>query len=344
VWNQSRSDQLNVLATCSELFKKYLPDKLVFPSLGNHESAPVNSFPPPFITGYNSLDWLLEGAAKDWSSWLPSDAIDTVLKGGFYSVLIQNNLRVISLQTNFCNNKNWWLLINGTDPAGHLSWLVQELQSAEDKGEKVHIIGHIPPGHGDCIKTWSYNYHKIVNRYESTIIGQFFGHQHSNTIQVYYDETNTSRPMSFAILGPSVTTFTNMNLGYSVYTIDGNYSNSTNALLDFEVFYMNLTDANLSNQPKWILEYTASQDYQMKHGFPEDFDDLVKRFENDDELFQKYYKYVSKMHPPSPYCDSTCKSGYICDIKTTRSGDQSLCDKDINHEQMQLTLQKIKAC
>ena len=79
-------------------------------------------------------------------------------------VLVRGNLLVISLQTNYCNNGNWWLLINGTDPANQLHCLVNELQSAEDKHEKVHIIGHIPAGHGDCIKTWSYNYHKIINR------------------------------------------------------------------------------------------------------------------------------------------------------------------------------------
>ena len=55
---------------------------------------------------------------------------------------------------------------------------------------------------------------------------------------------------------------------------------------------MNVTDANIHNEPKWILEYTASQDYHMEHCFPRDFDDLIKRFEKDDTLFQKYYKLV----------------------------------------------------
>ena len=59
---------------------------------------------------------------------------------------------------------NRWLLINSTDPADQLRWLVNELTLAEENGQKVHIIGHIPPGHGDCAKTWSYNYHKIINR------------------------------------------------------------------------------------------------------------------------------------------------------------------------------------
>lgn len=65
---------------------------------------------------------------------------------------------------NYCNNKNWWLLINSTDPVSELQWLVYELQGAEINGEKVHIIGHIPPGHSDCLKVWSRNYYHIINR------------------------------------------------------------------------------------------------------------------------------------------------------------------------------------
>ena len=57
-----------------------------------------------------------------------------------------------------------WLLINSTDPAGQLQWLINELQESEDAGEKVHIIGHIAPGLGSCMEVWSWNYYRIVNR------------------------------------------------------------------------------------------------------------------------------------------------------------------------------------
>ena len=62
-----------------------------------------------------------------------------------------------------------WLLLNSTDPAQELQWLIYELQSAELKGEKVHILGHIPPGHSDCLKVWSHNYYRIVNRWDGTL-------------------------------------------------------------------------------------------------------------------------------------------------------------------------------
>ena len=41
---------------------------------------PSRSFPPPFVTGPNSGQWLRDAMAKAWSGWLPSDALDTIKK------------------------------------------------------------------------------------------------------------------------------------------------------------------------------------------------------------------------------------------------------------------------
>ena len=58
-------------------------------------------------------------------------------------------------------------------------------------------------------------------------------------------------------LGPSVTTTSFLNPGYRIYTIDGDYEESTWQILDFETKFMNLTEANLYGNPKWTLEYSA---------------------------------------------------------------------------------------
>ena len=58
-----------------------------------------------------------------------------------------------------------WLILNNEDPEKELVWLINELKSAEAKGEKVHIIGHIPPGSLECRLAWSKNFDLIVNRF-----------------------------------------------------------------------------------------------------------------------------------------------------------------------------------
>ncbi len=90
--------------------------------------------------------------------------------------------------------------------------MVEWLQYAEDHEEKVHIIGHHPPS--SCLAAFSWNYYRIVNRYESTIAGQFFGHVHSDEFTVFYDEIDQKRPVSMVgILFRVVRTFRSLILG-----------------------------------------------------------------------------------------------------------------------------------
>lgn len=73
--------------------------------------------------------------------------------------------------------ENFWLYeaTMETDPSGQLAWLVTELQAAEDAGERVYIIGHMPMGAGDALYDGSNYFDQIVNRYEATIAALFFG-------------------------------------------------------------------------------------------------------------------------------------------------------------------------
>ena len=44
-------------------------------------------------------------------------------------------------------------------------------------------------------------YYKIVNRYESTITAQIFGHSHYDELNLFYDLQNLTRPVSVSYLG-----------------------------------------------------------------------------------------------------------------------------------------------
>ncbi|ELU17764.1 hypothetical protein CAPTEDRAFT_96075 [Capitella teleta] len=148
----------------TKLLIKHFPHTPVYSSIGNHEGVPVNSFPPPFIRGNRSVTWLYEELVHAWGPWLPNSTYFDISRGGFYTTLIKPGLRIISVNMNYCNNQNWWLLLNSTDPANEIQWLGSTLQKAEDAGEKVHIVGHIPPGVSNCLKAWSWNYYNIISR------------------------------------------------------------------------------------------------------------------------------------------------------------------------------------
>jgi sphingomyelin phosphodiesterase len=89
------------------------------------------------------------------------------------------------------------------DPNGVLAFIVEELQAAEDAGQRAWIIAHMPPGRQDtmydqvCHRTMqtiprdpnavfmqSNYFDQIVQRYHNTIAGQFYGHSHQVSISL----------------------------------------------------------------------------------------------------------------------------------------------------------------
>lgn len=108
-WQQSRADQLEVLKTITDLFKTYLPQKRVFSTFGNHESAPVNMYPPHYkdLPEEFSIDWLYFAAAENWADWInDSRSVATVRQIGSYVANVMPGLRIISLNTNYCPDEN----------------------------------------------------------------------------------------------------------------------------------------------------------------------------------------------------------------------------------------------
>ena len=59
---------------------------------------------------------------------------------------------------------------------------------------QVHVLGHIPPGTGSCLKHWSWNYYQIINRYSHIIAAQFFGHTHHDEFELFYKDDNLKTP------------------------------------------------------------------------------------------------------------------------------------------------------
>ncbi|ESO05258.1 hypothetical protein HELRODRAFT_77714 [Helobdella robusta] len=357
VWNQTRDDQLKVLHYIAQRFDKYFPNIPVFPALGNHEGVPVNSF--PFAKNMedkeNPMSWLYETMKNISSkpnedkenpmSWLYETMKNISSKwGGYYTMQVIPGFRIVSLNMNFCNNLNGWLLLNPIDPSSEMKWLVDVLQEAEDNNEKVHIIGHIAPGLPECMQVWSRNYYKVINRFHKIISAQFFGHLHYDTFQLFYDldlykiNTPTSmrtdinlKPISVAYLSPSLTTFININPGYRVFHLDGFHDESTWSVLDHETYIMNITLSNTLNQTIWVKEYSAKEAYQLESLSPLDWHDLILRMEWNATLFNFYFKNYFKSNMGQESCDAKCKMYMLCSLASGKSYDDEFCQHIFKH-------------
>lgn len=316
VWLSTREENINNSAFLTQILKKAFGDIPVFPCIGNHEGVPVNSFPLPPMNS-----WLMDPLGDQWSVWLSDEAVASFKYGGYYATPLNSHIQVVSLNMNYCNSGNGWLLLNSSgDPGQMLEWLINVLESAEKNQQKVYIIGHIPPGDHNCLPTWGAQFYQIVDRYEDTILAQFYGHTHDDQFEVFYDLENATRATSIAYIVPSVTSYQHINPSYRIFTAD----TKTGYIVESSTYHTNITLANLQDNPEWVWEYNATSTYNMSSLFPEDWAALTNRFETDDAIFQTYYKYESSSGK-SDYCDSSCKKKQICGVRSADSRLLSSC-------------------
>ena len=67
-----------------------------------------------------------------------------------------------------------------------------------------------------------------MERYESTLRAQFYGHTHLDHFEMFYDDEHTGeRPVSVAHIFPSGTPQSHENAGFTLLLADGVRPNST---------------------------------------------------------------------------------------------------------------------
>ncbi|KAF7730158.1 hypothetical protein EC973_002766 [Apophysomyces ossiformis] len=313
-----------------------LLNTVLYPAVGNHESAPVNIFPRKNSNipidekrQYLDLEWLYQGLLENWRGWLNHhSATDDIRQNtGSYAIRPVKGLKLISLNTNFCYTFNWWLYENPTekDPNGVLEWLVQQLQDSEDVGERVWIIGHIAPGDITCFHDYSNYYYQIIDRYAPHVIAsQFFGHTHKDELEIFYSKGNQRAidAISVGYIAPSITPFQNINPGFRIYKVD----TETFEVVDSITYTADLDQADSwRDGPNWHVEYSARQAYNSPLApvpatlSPAWWHNVTVAMEEDPETFAKYWYYRTKSSPMTKDCDEECQENTICGIRAGKS-------------------------
>lgn len=101
-----------------------------------------------------------------------------------------------------------------------MQWFHNTLLAAEQAGERVHILKHIPTNGGSCFKWWSQQYRRVIDRFHNIIGAQFNGHSHRDEFQVQYDSASSSHAINVAWNAGSVVPFSNVNPNYRMYFVD----------------------------------------------------------------------------------------------------------------------------
>merc|ERR1711916_62217 len=91
----------------------------------------------------------------------------------------------------------------------------------------------------------------LLQRYNATIAGQFFGHTHQDSFEIVYGDYSGGKrtdPIGVSFIAPAVTSFTDIRSSYRVYKQDGG------VLQDYDQYRLDLDACNANGgHPKWDL-------------------------------------------------------------------------------------------
>ena len=342
------------------MLKAYLPSGPVFPVLGNHDSNPEAIDSPHSLPGNlgQQQSWNYDHVALLWQQnhWISADAAQQArMHYAAYSINHPTypKLRIITLNTDFWYRSNYLNNINTTNPdnSGNLKFLADELQAAENAGERVWILGHVLTGWDGTnpIPNPTDLFYQIIDRFSPHVIaGIFFGHTHEDLFMIYYSNNGTIRDAQHAAnvgwIGPSMTPLTNVNPGWRMYEVDtGDFS-----VYEAYTYYSNLSTYSTLNAsqtgPVFELEYSTREAYPVP-GWPADaplnatyWHLVTQAMEKNHTLVTQFNTFQGRMSVKSPNCTSNaCAEAKICYM---RSGNVALgrsCPQGFNSVQGKYT-------
>ena len=96
IWKQTKHSNEHIIRGTARQLLKHFPGVPVYPALGNHESVPVDMFPPPNVDpDMASMSWLYDVLSEEWGNWIGSHKSWSVKKGAYYSLNAAPGVRVI---------------------------------------------------------------------------------------------------------------------------------------------------------------------------------------------------------------------------------------------------------
>lgn len=305
---------LSIISNLTSIINQVFPKTQVYSALGNHDYHPKSQLPGASNNIYNKI-------AEMWKGWLDPESQRTFKQGGFYTEKLLNRTghRVLVLNTNLYYDQN--KVTQGVeDPAGQFSWADKVLTEAAKNKEKVYIIGHVPPGFFEKkrSKPWftpkfNAQYLRLIQNHHSVIVGQFFGHHHTDSFRMIYSSKDS--PISTIFLSPGITPWKTTLPG----VVDGannpgirvfEYDTETLLVKDMVTYYMNLTYANAAHE-RWEKEYRLTESFRVPDASPASMHKVLERIANDRCYLQKYYEFNSVSYDLTE-CDNDCRIDHVC--------------------------------
>ena len=257
----------------------------------------------------------LDHFARSWAPLLREESAVTEFRRSFpnwgnYSVPLAavpkhrlislNNLFFSPSYDNACGN------ITHTPALDLLGWLADELASARDRGERVWLLTHVPPGldtfataksraaGGAPVTFWQSavmaRFLQLVSQYRETLAMCFVGHSHMDDYRVIQLQGEN---LLLSKIVPSVSPLFANNPAYQVYQ----YDRATGQILNFQTYYLtNLAELSKPNHEAtadWALEYDFRKAYGLDRVTAESIATMSDQLRGETLAASHYRRYYS---------------------------------------------------
>jgi hypothetical protein len=308
-FSDSPRKNLHNMKVSSQLFFDHLDGVQVYPSLGNHDTFPIDQLgPKPFN------DFVMNEISDLWEPWLNNSdpsTMKTLRYAGYYTILMKKGFRLISLNSLYYDNHNVIFGKQNERTMNQWAWLNDTLSDARMNGEKVWIIGHIFPGAGEAATWFDTGFQDMFNKYKDIIIHNFWGHSHRDQFVLYRDQNDNVTGMGF--ICPSVQPdHQESSLRFYVYDRD------TFEVMDYHDYTFDVVNAT-SHSPQQIINYnyyySAKELYNLPDLSYKSWANLAEQFKTNSTLIDFYWDHYYPGHKnfDNP-CDQRCQTILICEI------------------------------
>eukprot|EP01080_Neovahlkampfia_damariscottae_P012628 gene12628-6532_t len=302
--NEFQSDERNLkrINEFTEFSESMNSGMKVYPSFGNHDGFPVDQLKLPPNKYLNEL-------SRIWSKHkLSQKSLEEIKRGGYYSETIMSGLRIVNINTQWTNTNNFYLYVNETDDhANQMKWLDETFKEAEEKNEKIILLGHIKPGGSSRWPAYKlYHFEKLIQKYHHRVVGQFYGHNHADDFAFMMSQDNKIINSMF-VGGVVVPHPKNPTVRLYKYDVD------TYKLLDYEVFYIDLKEAERNDKITWKMLYKFTQEYGVPDLSNESMETVYQSFKTSDVHWNKHRLNFRSRYVNSP-CSGGCKISKLCQM------------------------------
>lgn len=251
---------------------------------------------------------------------------------GIYRAVTPEGLVIISLNSDVWYYFNIYAYIgaNKVDTTGMFSTLIDYLLDAESKNQAVWLIQHVNVGGStdyEALPAATDLYYQIIDRFNNTIRGTFFGHTHSDELGVFYTNNATEQTAAtaanVAYIMPSVTTYTNLNAGFRYYLVDPDSFD----IVDSVTFYANVSNTNdwtKTGEVTWEFEYSARDTYDPSHALLEPgaplsaafWHEVTQEIITNETMFETYTDLRSKKFRPYAPVTGLSRNLTLCGLRS----------------------------